>query len=503
MFKLGPISSRTLILGCIFTLGLAGVAYYNFKLDQAVIEEAVLPNFARAVDEGNRKVLQSLVEAETIALEQSIAGLTSREEQVAAVVAQTDPIRFFEDNSGYFFTYDFSGTRINVPPNKSGNGQNYIDMRDVKDNLLVQDLIAAAKKGGGFVTYWFEKPGKGVQPKLSYVKPIGDTGMLVGAGVYIDNVEAEQTALETQLAAKHDALMTHKYVAFGATLLVVLVAAFLIARSISSAVKKPLLKTIETLNSTASEMTLASDQVTQSAAQLAEGASEQAASVEQTSASLEELSTTMRGNLDRAREVGELSAAAAAASTRGNGTILRMNEVMDAIGDSSNQIRSIIKLIEEIAFQTNLLALNAAVEAARAGEQGKGFAVVASEVRNLAGRAAEAARDTAQLIDTSAGHVQSGIDVAHEATEALSSILAGVSQVSEIIETLVKVNEEQTIGVEQLNLAMSQISEVTQSNAASAEESAASAQMLSQHSETTHHMVASLAKLTGGNTTTA
>ncbi len=151
---------------------------------------------------------------------------------------------------------------------------------------------------------------------------------------------------------------------------------------------------------------------------------------------------------------------------------------MTAINQSSGQISSVIKVIEEIAFQTNLLALNAAVEAARAGEHGKGFAVVAEEVRNLAQRAGKSVQETAGLIDNSVAKAKEGTDVAVQVSKVLSTIVGDVAKVSELINGIAQGSQEQAHGVEQVNNSVSQVDRIAQENASGAAESASAANRL-------------------------
>ncbi len=247
----------------------------------------------------------------------------------------------------------------------------------------------------------------------------------------------------------------------------------------------------------AGQVTAASQQVASSAQQIAEGASQQAASLEQTSSAVEELAAQTRSSADAAQQAVELGQRARQAATRGTDTTDQLNTAMEAINESSVQIGRIIKVVEEIAFQTNLLALNAAVEAARAGEHGKGFAVVADEVRNLAQRAAEASREIAMLVEDSVSKAKDGARVAESVGDALRVIIQDVEQVTSLLDGIAQSNEEQAEGVSQMNHAITQIDRVTQSNAASAEQSASTAQELAAQATMVQTLVQRLRDVIG------
>jgi len=279
-----------------------------------------------------------------------------------------------------------------------------------------------------------------------------------------------------------------------AALLVAFVSVF-VARSIS----KPINRIIAGLNEGADQVNDAASQVSSASQQSAEGASEQASSLEETSSALEEMAAMTRTNAENSKQANELSGQARDAAQGGDKTMEKLNSAMTAINESSGQISKIIKVIEEIAFQTNLLALNAAVEAARAGEHGKGFAVVADEVRNLAQRAAQAARETTSLIEDSVNKAKEGTDVASEVGKALGTIVGDVGKVTDLIDGISKASEEQAQGVDQVNTAVSQMDKVTQQNAAGAEESASAAEELSAQAQTVKGMVNELGALVNGN----
>ena len=257
---------------------------------------------------------------------------------------------------------------------------------------------------------------------------------------------------------------------------------------------------IEGMSENAAQVTDGSNQVSTSAQELAAGASEQASSLEETSSALEQMAAMTRTNAQNAKQANELSGSARAAAEEGDRTMHQLNQAMTGINESSGQISKIIKVIEEIAFQTNLLALNAAVEAARAGEHGKGFAVVADEVRNLAQRAAQAARETTGLIEDSVLKAKEGADVADEVGKALSVIVSDVSKVTGLIEGIARASEEQAQGVEQVNTAVSQMDQVTQQNAAGAEESAAAAEEMSAQAQAAQILVNELVQMVKGTT---
>jgi methyl-accepting chemotaxis protein len=175
-----------------------------------------------------------------------------------------------------------------------------------------------------------------------------------------------------------------------------------------------------------------------------------------------------------------------------------LTESMKEISGASEETAKIIKTIDEIAFQTNLLALNAAVEAARAGEAGAGFAVVADEVRNLAMRAAEAAKNTANLIEGTVKKIKNGSDTVSKTNEAFSKVATQAKKVSELVGEISAASQEQAQGIEQINKAVAEMDKVTQQNAANAEESAAASEEMNAQAEVMKGFVGDLMALVGG-----
>ena len=200
---------------------------------------------------------------------------------------------------------------------------------------------------------------------------------------------------------------------------------------------------------------------------------QQASGLEETASSMEELAGTVRNNADNARQADQLAQSAREQAEKGGSVVSDAITAMKEINTSSEKIAEIIGVIDEIAFQTNLLSLNASVEAARAGEQGRGFAVVATEVRNLAQRSATAAKEIKELIQDSGNKVQTGSRLVNESGETLQEIVVGVKKVGDIISEIAAAGLEQTQGIDQVNQAVSHMDEVTQQNAALAEETSA------------------------------
>jgi methyl-accepting chemotaxis protein len=254
---------------------------------------------------------------------------------------------------------------------------------------------------------------------------------------------------------------------------------FYLTRSITG----PINRIIANLADGANDVETAANELSSSSNTLAEGATENAASLEQTSAALEELSSMTKRNSDNAGEANSLMLQTTEAVGLAEKSMLNVTSAMEQIAVSGHEIGKIIKTIDEIAFQTNLLALNAAVEAARAGEAGAGFAVVADEVRNLAIRSADAAKNTATLIATTISNISSGSQMVQSTSENFHNVAMNSDKVAQLISEVAEASREQSQGISQISVAMGEMDKVTQTNSASAEDSANAATQLSGQAE--------------------
>ena len=282
-------------------------------------------------------------------------------------------------------------------------------------------------------------------------------------------------------------------------LVVALVTGVALAIFITLSITRPINRVIDGLTEGAEQVASASEQVSSSSQSLAEGASEQAASIEETSSSLEEMAAMTNQNADNAKQANGLMSEANQVVDQANASMEELIRSMGEISQASEETSKIIKTIDEIAFQTNLLALNAAVEAARAGEAGAGFAVVADEVRNLAMRAADAAKNTAALIEGTVKKVGDGSDIVTRTNEAFTKVADSSRKVGDLIGEIAAASGEQAQGIEQVNTAVSEMGQVTQQTAANAEESAGASEELSAQAEQMQAMVKELMAMVGGH----
>jgi methyl-accepting chemotaxis protein len=262
-------------------------------------------------------------------------------------------------------------------------------------------------------------------------------------------------------------------------------------------IARPINRAVKNLSEGAAQVSSASIQIETSSQLLAEGSSAQASSLEETSSSLEEMASMTKQNAQNAGEADNLMKGANQVVNKANESMGELNAAMDDISRSSEESSKIIKTIDEIAFQTNLLALNAAVEAARAGEAGAGFAIVADEVRNLALRAAEAAKNTSDLIEENVKRIGNGSELVKKTSEEFTEVTNNAAKVGELVAEIAAASNEQAQGIEQLNSAVADMDKIVQQNAANAEESASASEEMNSQADKLNGVVKTMVRLVG------
>jgi methyl-accepting chemotaxis protein len=360
------------------------------------------------------------------------------------------------------------------------------------------DLVIHKKFGG---ENWAAKPHikKITQRKngfLRYVSPETHTYKLA-AFRYLKDWDwiIVSSAFEDEFVSRpHSEIIKYSTIAGAVIVALAAIIIFLFALRIT----KPISRIIDGLGEGTEQVASASAQVSSSSQSLAEGASEQASSLEETSSSLEEMASMTRQNADNAQQADTLMKEANQTVGKAKNSMTELTTSMEDISKASEETSKIIKTIDEIAFQTNLLALNAAVEAARAGEAGAGFAVVADEVRNLAMRAADAASNTADLIEGTVKKVKDGSELVTRTNEAFTEVATSASKVGELVGEIAAASQEQASGIEQVNKAVAEMDKVTQQTAANAEESASASEQMSAQAEQMKKVVGDLVTIVSG-----
>lgn len=383
------------------------------------------------------------------------------------------------------------------------NEYNKVASGDLREFLMAFEQVATATKNNVFISSAstvkesltkfadFIK-----QSKELYEKEIRTSGLLNETG---QQIIGAANALLSQVD-KTVTIQKGLAVTFISALLVIgILLFFILSFFLIRSITKPIKSVIEGLTESAEQVASGSIQVSSASQQLAEGASEQAASIEETSASLEEISSMTKQNADSAEQANKLMTDAKHTITETNHSMKRLTSSMGEITRASEETQKIIKTIDEIAFQTNLLALNAAVEAARAGEAGAGFAVVADEVRNLSKRAAEAAKNTSVLIETTVKTIKEGAGLVESTNSEFGRVLESASKVEQLVGEIAAASREQSLGIDQVNNAVAEMDKVTQQNAANAEESASASAEMNSRAEEMKAFVDDLSALVGGS----
>ncbi|MBS1971472.1 MAG: MCP four helix bundle domain-containing protein [Bdellovibrionales bacterium] len=310
---------------------------------------------------------------------------------------------------------------------------------------------------------------------------------------YYQTMSAEKNVKQKELTAR----VTQMMIGVGAiSCLLLFTIMAIIAHRLSSAIGG----TAKILEESGQQISQAINQLSEAGSGLSQASVETAASLEETAASLEEMTSMIKMASDHASQASALSQTSSTSAQEGEKEIHSLISSMHDISASSKKIEEIITVIEDIAFQTNLLALNASVEAARAGEQGKGFAVVAEAVRTLAHKSAEAAKDITGLIKESVSKIENGTVIADRSGEVLSKIVVSVKKVADLNQEISTTSQEQSGGIVQINKAMNNLDQSSQSNAASSEEIAGTAEEIAAQAKQMQNAVLLLNTIVlGGN----
>jgi len=480
------LSKRLLILTLICLAGLSAIA-----LNAHIIASTARRDNGEAITRSKELVaLNKLMEARSSLMETGLSAIVDRQAGLSAERQKRieGNISFIEKNLGI------------LAESADTEEMERVSQKVTEDFPKLNRLMAVDLKRM-IEASQYEDDAQSRSKEASMARQINKTGGVIEADLKAlrESIAAAQATASDHLSIDLSRAVTFNLIAFCFTLLIILPTSFITVRSVS----KWLGHLIEGLTNAAKEVNGAAQQVEASSVELASGTSEQAASLEETSASLEEASTMTRQNADNARHASSLMMEMAAVVGSADSAMQELTGSMDEALAASEETSKIIKTIDDIAFQTNLLALNAAVEAARAGEAGSGFAVVADEVRNLAQRAAEAAKNTATLLEDTTGKIRTGSSVLGNATEAFGKVAANSDKAKELIDEISVASQEQSQGIDQISTAVNEIDKVTQRNAATSEEAASASSELSSQAAMMLTYVDELGEFIDRHTTTA
>ncbi len=425
------------------------------------------------------------------------------------------PMIYGADRSGYVGIYNMNDKVVLLLPGAPKLENTVTGSRDINGVDIAQLVIDVARPESPthVGSYWYPKPGqKEPLRKITYSQAIPGWNWAVFTGAYVDDIDEAFYAmlwrvlgltLIVGVVVTVGILLTMRSIrkslggepAYAADIAARiangdLTATVKVAATDQQSMLYAMQRMQESLSGTVGQVRRGVEEINVGAREIAAGnanlssrTEEQAASLEETAASMEQLAATVKQNAENARQANQLAANASEVAERGGSAVSEFVGTMQDISSSSAKIGQIVSVIDGIAFQTNILALNAAVEAARAGEQGKGFAVVAGEVRSLAQRSASAAKEIKELIEDSVAKVDLGSQQVERTGATMQEIVMSVKRVTDIMGEISAASAEQASGIDQVNLAVAQMDEVTQQNAALVEQAAAAAGSLEDQAQ--------------------
>ncbi|WP_227370753.1 methyl-accepting chemotaxis protein [Halomonas sp. M20] len=422
-------------------------------------------------------------------------------------------IRF--DGGNYIFGYDYDGRATVVGDNLEFVGTDQLNELDPDGRPIAKDVIALGLSGGGFYTYRWEHPETGtVEEKQSYIVNLPKLGWVIGAGMYIYDIDQTMAAVSAEASESlRNTIISTILLGIAIFVAVALVALWLVrrlvrpinitasamrdiaqgrgdlTRRLNVATRDEIGDLAEQFNTFVARMqTTLIDvrrgvyEVHNAAGEMAKGSEElatrteqAAANLQETSSSMEEITSTVNHSAESAQQANQLASSTVTVARQGGEAMTEVEKTMGDISGSATRIAEIIKLIDDIAFQTNILALNASVEAARAGEHGRGFAVVAEEVRNLASRSADASSEIRGLIDTAVTYTRQGSETVQRAGVTMREIVESVTRVTDVIAEISAGAREQSNGIGQVNTAVTEMDTMTQQNSAMVQQTSSTA----------------------------
>ncbi|WGI25223.1 methyl-accepting chemotaxis protein [Halomonas alkaliantarctica] len=506
------------------TLALVGFQAYSSIGDS----RAALAEQRELLIEERRNAVRDIVQLATTAIAPIYENAGANDEVAKQQVAELVRSMRFEDNN-YIFIYDYDGNNIVTAPAPEREGTNMIDAQTPDGTYLIREIIKVAQSGGGFYSYMWDYPGTDrIEPKHSFVDRLEKWDWLIGAGVYVTDVDDVVAELEAAAAADlRKDIMFAALLGLGLFIVIALLAYGLVHRTLGpikrtaaamqdiahgrgdltrrlsvesgdeignlavqfNAFVARMQETLRDVRSSTLSVHQAAGEISQSSDELATRTEQAAANLQETSASMEEITSTVSHSADNAQQANTLVLSTADVAREGETSMEQVESTMRDINDSASRISDIISMIDSIAFQTNILALNASVEAARAGEHGRGFAVVAQEVRLLASRSSDASKEIRALIDASVQHTNSGAKLVRSAGDTMREIVSSVAKVTDVIGEITAGAKEQSSGIGQINTAVAEMDTMTQQNAAMVHESTTAAANMRRHAEHLNQLI--------------